>query len=124
MTLPTAEKIAELYHQGLHDIPSLILPPFPNADLDHFDTFQNYEMEVRENRDALRDFLTEEGIGTLIQWGGKALHQLKGLGFDKTNLPRTDLLFQRAIMLPLNQYLTETEAEYVIRKIREFFDVL
>jgi len=116
-------KIAKLYHEGLSDIHSLLLPAAPEEEPDHFDTYQNFEVEVTESRDELREFLANEGVGTIVQWGGKALHQMKELGFKEKNLPRTDLLFQRAIMLPMNQYLSEIEAEYVIYKIREFYDV-
>lgn len=116
-------QIAKLYHQGLNDIPSLILPEAPDKDPEHFDTYQNFEMEVIEKRDKLREFLAKEGVGTIIQWGGKALHQIKELNFREINLPRTNLLFQRAIMLPMNQYLTDIEVEYVIGKVREFCNV-
>jgi hypothetical protein len=33
------------------------------------------------NRDELKEYLSSKGIGTLIQWGGKAVHEFKDLGF-------------------------------------------
>ena len=47
----------------------------------HFDVYQNYEIEA-DQRDRLREFLTARGIGTLLPWGGKAVHQWEALGFE------------------------------------------
>ncbi len=54
-------------------------PPAPDADATHFDVYQNYEIEA-ERRDDLREFLAAHGIGTLLPWGGKAVHQWEALG--------------------------------------------
>ena len=63
-------EIASIYDQGLSQINQLILPPPPDNG-DHFDVYQNYEIQA-EDRDNLKQFLSEHGIGTLIQWGGMA----------------------------------------------------
>ena len=96
----------------------LTLPPAPGADPDHYDTFQNYELEA-ERRDALRQFLSGHGIGTLIQWGGKAVHQFSALGF-RQRLPRTERLFERCLMLPMNVTLSDEDVAYVCDRVREF----
>jgi dTDP-4-amino-4,6-dideoxygalactose transaminase len=110
--------LAQLYNERLRDLPQLRLPPAPGSEPDHFDVFQNYEIET-EGRDALREHLKQQGVGTLIQWGGKAVHQFKALAFD-VSLPRTDDLFRRCLMLPLNMMVTDEDAEYVCARIREF----
>ncbi len=81
-------EIAAEYRRRLGDLPQLRLPPGPDNDPDHFDVFQNYEIEA-DRRDDSRDFLKQHGVGTLIQWGGKAVHQFPRLGFTQ-RLPRTD----------------------------------
>lgn len=111
--------IAELYQRELGDLPQLHLPPAPGSEPDHFDVFQNYEIEAAR-RDDLREFLKGAGIGTLLQWGGKAVHQFAGLGLTG-HLPRTELLFHRCLMLPMNMMVTEEDARYVSEKIREFY---
>lgn len=111
--------IATLYQQKLGQCPHLKLPPAPGAEADHFDIFQNYEIEA-ENRNALREHLKVRGVGTLIQWGGKAVHQLAKLGFTQ-RLPRTDVLFQRLMMLPMNMSLTDDDVHYVANTILEFY---
>lgn len=111
--------IAAMYQEQLGDVAEILLPPAPDSEPDHFDVFQNYEIEA-DRRDALRVHLKERGIGTLIQWGGKAAHQFKALGMNAT-LPRTELLFERCLMLPLNLTLTHDDVGYVSQAIRDFY---
>ncbi len=111
--------IAGLYRQRLGDLTQLLLPPGPDGDPDHFDVFQNYEIEA-EKRDALRAYLKDLGIGTLIQWGGKAVHQFTGLGFAN-RLPFTERMFTRCLMLPLNRSMTDDDVDYVCEAIRRFY---
>jgi dTDP-4-amino-4,6-dideoxygalactose transaminase len=111
-------QVASLYQQRLGDLEELRLPPAPDSDPDHFDIYQNYEIES-EQRDALKQFLAERRIGTLIQWGGKAVHQWQGLGFIQI-LPFTERLIARMLMLPMNTSLTDDDVDYVCDSIRAF----
>lgn len=112
-------KMASLYQQLLGDVKELVLPPAPDSEPDHFDVFQNYEIEA-ERRDELKSYLKEHGVGTLIQWGGKAVHQFKKLGFH-VSLPYTEKMFTRCLMLPMNRSLTEDDVVYVSEVIRQFY---
>lgn len=111
--------LAATYQRELGGLRKLLLPPAPDASPDHFDVYQNYEIEA-ERRDELKEHLKQAGIGTLLQWGGKAVHQFKGLGLSGS-LPRTELLFSRCIMLPMNMMVTEDDARYIAARIREFY---
>lgn len=111
--------LATLYQSLLEDIAELTLPPAPDSDPDHFDTFQNYEIEA-ERRDALQSYLREAGIGTLQQWGGKAVHQFQELGLA-AELPYTDQLFLRLLMLPMNPMVTDEDVMYICETIRRFY---
>ena len=111
--------IARLYRERLGEVEELVLPPGPVSDSDHFDVYQNYEIEA-ERRDELKAYLAEYGVGTLIQWGGKAVHQFKKLGFTQ-NLPFTERLFERMLMLPMNMSLTDDDMEYVCDCINDFY---
>jgi dTDP-4-amino-4,6-dideoxygalactose transaminase len=73
-----------------------------------------------DRRDDLKEYLKKNAIGTLIQWGGQAVHRLKALGFTQ-NLPQTDLLFQRMLMMPMNMALSDEDLEYVCDTIRTFY---
>jgi dTDP-4-amino-4,6-dideoxygalactose transaminase len=112
-------QIASMYTERLNDVGEMVLPPAPDSDPDHFDIYQNYEIEG-ERRDELKVYLKERGVGTLIQWGGQAVHHLQALGFTQ-QLPYTDHLFTRLLMLPLNMSLSDDDLDYVCGCIREFY---
>ena len=111
--------LAARYQKGLQGIAELTLPPAPDASPDHFDIYQNYEIEA-DRRDELRAHLETNGVKTIIQWGGKAVHQFTNLGFNY-QLPRTERLFTRCFLLPLNTALTDAEVDYICAQIRAFY---
>jgi dTDP-4-amino-4,6-dideoxygalactose transaminase len=113
-------EIAAMYQEELGCLKQLHLPPAPNADSNHFDVYQNYEIEA-DKRDALQLYLKENGIGTLQQWSGRAVHQHEELGFDHVKLPITDKMTSRYLMIPMNMSLTNDDIKYVSVKIRQFF---
>ncbi len=111
--------LARAYRAVLNGVAEVVLPPGPNDDPDHFDVFQNYEIEA-ERRDHLRDYLRAQGIGTLLPWGGKAVHQFEALGLNRS-LPATEKLFSRVLMLPMHPWLTMEDVECVGQTIRSFY---
>lgn len=113
-------EIASIYHQYLGDISEVVLPPAPMEEDAHFDVFQNYEMEA-ENRDGLRSYLTECGIETLLPWGGKAVHQFPLLNLSDIQLPRTEAILAKALMLPLHCELSDAQVRYVADCVRGFY---
>jgi dTDP-4-amino-4,6-dideoxygalactose transaminase len=62
-------------------------------------------------------------VGTLIQWGGKAVHQFPGLGF-RQKLPVTERLFEKLLMLPMNTSLSDADVDYVCDVIVEFYSAV
>jgi dTDP-4-amino-4,6-dideoxygalactose transaminase len=113
-------EIAALYDNGLKDIRYLTLPPSPHSDNDHYDIYQNYEIQA-ESRDELRDYLGLRGIGTIIQWGGEAVHQCRNLGFENINLPIVEKMTSRFLMLPMNTSLMDEDIKYICNCITEFY---
>jgi len=111
--------IARLYDSLLSDLAEVVLPPGPDQGGDHFDVFQNYEIEA-DRRDELRSYLSDKGIGTIMQWGGTPVHQFKGLGFT-VSLPKTERFFERCLMLPMNMMVTDDEVRYIAATIRGFY---
>jgi dTDP-4-amino-4,6-dideoxygalactose transaminase len=112
-------EIARRYRERLEDVEDFVIPPGPDNDPDHFDVYQNYEVESG-NRDALRKHLEADGIRTIIQWAGKPVHHFEGLDLPKADLPRTDRLFTRCFLLPMNTSLTNDEVDYICDSIRKF----
>lgn len=111
--------IATQYESLLSDLSKLVLPPAPDADADHFDVYQNYEIEA-DRRDELKAYLADKGVGTILQWGGTPVHLFGKLGFDVT-LPHTERFFERCLMLPMNMMVTDDEVNYIAAAIRTFY---
>ncbi|WGF87867.1 DegT/DnrJ/EryC1/StrS family aminotransferase [Marinivivus vitaminiproducens] len=117
-TIARRRDIAGRYDRAFREIEGMVLPPAPDSDPRRFDTFQNYEL-CAVQRDALRAHLGKRGIGTMVQWGGRAVHQIAALG-HACSLPRTERFFEYCLMLPMNQYLTDAQVDHVIGAVREF----
>jgi len=111
--------LAGIYNERLSDLGELQLPPSPDADGRHFDIYQNYEIEA-EDRDALREHLSTNGVGTILQWGGKVLHEFPALGM-RGDLPNTDAMVTKFVMLPMNTSLAEDDVHYVCDSIERFY---
>lgn len=112
--------IARLYEAGLREVKELVLPPSPDQGGPHHDIYQNYEIEA-ERRDALKLHLEKDGIRTIVQFGGKAVHQFDGLGFKDVKLPYTERLYTRLLLLPMNTTLTDEDAAYIVDSIKRFY---
>ena len=111
-------RIAKTYQKLLKNNSFISTPPEP-SNYPHFDVFQNYEIQAH-NRDKLINYLKSKGISTLVQWSGKAIHNFTKLGF-KAKLPATDKIFKKILLLPMNQYVSIREAEYVAKAIKNFY---
>jgi dTDP-4-amino-4,6-dideoxygalactose transaminase len=118
-TLARRRQIARTYHAAFSELPDFGRPPGPDEAGEHFDIFQNYEVDVGD-REGLRQHLQDGGVGTIIQWGGVAIHQFRGLGFTQ-KLPRTDRFFERCFLLPMNQYLSDKDVLRVCTVVRDYY---
>jgi len=112
-------EVAQMYQDRLGQLDELKLPPAPNSDKDHFDVYQNYELQA-DRRDELKLYLGDNGIGSLIQWGGSAVHQFTQLGFNQ-KLPNTERFFERCIMLPMNVFISDDDVDYISETITQFY---
>ena len=111
--------IAAHYEARLGDLPELALPPAPDADPRHFDSYQNYEVES-ERRDELRAWLEQNGVRTIVQWAGTPVHRFDALGFGDVRLPATELFFERCLLLPMNTTLSDADVDTICDLIRAF----
>ncbi len=111
--------IAQLYNELLKDNDQIELPPAPNNNSDHFDVYQNYEIRAN-NRDELVKFLYDRGVGTLLQWSGKAIHHHKNLGFS-SNLDIADKYFKKILMIPMNMFISDNDVYYIAEEINNFY---
>jgi dTDP-4-amino-4,6-dideoxygalactose transaminase len=111
--------LARAYRTMLASVAEVVLPPGPADDPDHFDVYQNYEIEA-DRRDELRAYLRAQGVGTIVPWGGRAVHQWEALGLARS-LPATERLFERLLLLPLHPWLTPADVDLVGTSIRRFY---
>jgi dTDP-4-amino-4,6-dideoxygalactose transaminase len=118
-TLARRREIAARYDAAFRDLDGLELPPAPDSEPGRFDIFQNYEV-CCDRRDELRAHLLSRGVGTIVQWGGVALHQFRNLGFDQ-HLPRADRWAARSLLLPMNHLLSDDQVDRTVAAVSEFF---
>lgn len=111
-------EIAAAYNDKLKGVPGLVLPPAPDADPDHFDIYQNYEVES-DQREALRAHLDASGVKTIIPWGGKTIHQFRDLKLND-DVPATEALTSRFFLLPMNTSLSNEDVAYVCEQVLRF----
>ena len=111
-------ELANLYHQGLSDLPELKLPPPPESDGLYFDVYQNYVVWSKE-RDKLVAHLRESGIEILISWP-KPMHHQKALGLGHFHLPITERVSTEVLSLPMNTEISNEQVEFVIETIHKF----
>ena len=112
-------EIARIYNSKLGAISNILLPPGPDDSEDHFDIFQNYEIEV-DRRDELRNFLLSKGVRTIVQWGGRCIHQFSALGLN-TDVPYTESMTKRFMLLPMNTSLEDEDVHYICETIISFY---
>jgi dTDP-4-amino-4,6-dideoxygalactose transaminase len=112
--------ISDLYSTSLKDLSAVVLPPAVDSSEENFDIYQNYEIEA-DRRDALKEYLANNGVGTLVQWGGKAVHEFKDLGFTQS-LPFTEKIMRNSLMLPLNMTVTDDEVKYICDCVKGFYN--
>ena len=119
LVIKRRREIADIYNTELKQLEELQLPPAPVENAENFDVYQNYELQAN-NRDQLKQELSDKGIGTIIQWGGKAVHQWEVLGFN-VKLPKTEKFFERCLMLPINMFVSDEDVHYVCEAIKNFY---
>jgi dTDP-4-amino-4,6-dideoxygalactose transaminase len=110
-------EIARLYTKGLEGIENLRLPHFPGDE--YFDSYQNYVIRT-EQRNALRQYLKDQGVETLVHWS-KPMWEHKDLGLEDAGLPETECICKEVISLPMSAETTPEHVEITVGCIRDFF---
>jgi dTDP-4-amino-4,6-dideoxygalactose transaminase len=108
----------ELYTKLIKQGPIFIPPEKPQE-------HNSYVMFITQadNRDKLKDYLSEHGIESLVYYG-TALHLQKSaskLGYKKGDFPVAEHQCDRVLALPHHQHLTEEQIAYVAEKVNKFY---
>jgi dTDP-4-amino-4,6-dideoxygalactose transaminase len=109
--------VAECYRKGLEGVGDLRLPHFEGED--YFDVFQNYVIRT-ERRDALKAWLGEQAVETIVSWPKPVWHHL-GLRLGEWNMPRTEAICREVISLPMSAETSDEDVAITVEAIRNFF---
>ena len=109
---------AARYRAGLQGIGDLKLPHFDETL--NFDSYQNYVVRT-SRRDALRSFLRDRGVETLVHWA-KPMWRHEALGLPDPQLARTERICREVISLPMSAETTEQDVDTTVEVVREFFN--
>jgi dTDP-4-amino-4,6-dideoxygalactose transaminase len=108
----------------LNENNSVVLPhrQYFNFDVTEFHTFHQYSILVK-NRDKLRQFLTDNEIGTDIYYPVPLHRQecFRELNFKDSDFPVTNRICNEIISLPIYPELPMIDLILVVDKITEFF---
>lgn len=110
---------ARLYHELLSGVREVTCP-FVRPDTEH--TFHIFAIRV-ERRDALKEFLGQKGIQTIIHYP-KSLPNLpayRRLGHTPHDFPVASRLEQELLSLPIYPELREDEIHYIAGNIKAFY---
>ena len=109
---------ARRYVESLN-LDEIFIPPEKEVE---FNTYHTFVIQA-ENRDALYEFLLNRGVETAIHYPVPIHLQpaAKSLGYEKGDFPVTERQAKSILTLPINQFVSEQDANYVIKLIKEFY---
>ncbi len=109
---------ARMYDQALANLPIELPKRIPDA----YHVFHLYVIRVRK-RDALRKYLDECGVSTLVHYPTPIHLQgaYRSLGFTEGSFPNAERAAREIISLPLYPSISEEDVLYVSRCIRDFY---
>ena len=95
----------------------------PYRDANNKHVFHQYTLLLHDiNRDALHQFLADNGVPSMIYYPVPAHRQkmFDAFGGSNFNLPETDWLTERVISLPIHTELDEEQQAFIVSKVLAF----
>jgi len=113
------QEIAEIYRSLLQGIEKLKIP---NIDKNASHVFHLYVI-LAEDRDQLKNYLTENGIGTAIHYPNilPLLDCYKHLNYSESDFSVGYINSRKILSLPMFPELSNDEIKFVCEKIKEFY---
>jgi len=115
-------RLAKLYTQLLAKIPQIKTPKEMSY---AYHVYHLYVIRTKK-RDKLQEYLSKQGIGTLIHYPVPVHLQkpYRQQGYKKGDFPTAEKIAKEVISLPLFPELEEKEVRFVCQKIADFFSNL
>jgi len=107
-----------LYNELLAELPIMI----PHIEQHNFSIYNQYVIRTGD-RDRLRSFLKDKGVGTEIYYP-LPLHMQKcyeHLGYRQGDFPEAEKAAADSLAIPIYPELTQEQQRYVVSQIRAFF---
>ncbi len=117
----TARRKAADYYDAAFAGNKKIETPYRDANNKH--VFHQYTLLLHDiNRDALHQFLADNGVPSMIYYPVPAHRQkmFDAFGGSNFNLPETDWLTERVISLPIHTELDEEQQAFIVSKVLAF----
>ena len=110
--------LAQQYLTGIRH-PDVALPPIDQVEQDVWHLF----VIRHPQRDALRTYLHQQGIGTDVHYPIPPHHQRAYSSYAHLSFPISEQLHREVLSLPLNPALTDEQIKYIIRMINQFSEI-
>ncbi len=110
---------AELYDSGLNNIPGISVPARFKSSTH---VFHQYTIKVENRRDALKDYLNENGIPSMIYYP-VPLHlsdAYKIYGYKTGDFPVSEQIAHQVLSLPMHTELESDQIEFICNSIKTF----
>lgn len=109
------QDIAHFYYENIHN-PLITLP----TELSDDDNVYHIFPILCQHRDELQQYLADNGIGTIIHYPIPPHKQQCYKQWNNLSLPITERIANEELSIPLNQTMTDNEAEYVVKTLNSF----
>lgn len=121
MEIDAVNRVAECYNDKLRGIVEI-----PLSKEGYRSSWAQYTIKLHDKnqRDALQKKLKENAIPSMIYYA-KPLHMQKAFENEETivELENTENLCETVLSLPMHPYLDVLDIDFVIKEVKEFFDV-
>jgi len=115
-------KNAEFFDKEFRKIPEIIVPKRnPNIK----QVYHIYVIRVRDakSRDELQQFLVQHGIDAKVHYPIPMHLQpcAKQFGYKRGDFPVAEMICDSILSLPVHEFITKEQQEFVVKKIKEFY---
>lgn len=110
---------ANYLDKGLMSLDQIIIP---TREKDIKQVYHLYSIRC-ENRDELKKYLIENGVDAKVHYPIPMHLQPAAnyLGYHKGAFPKTELICQQTLSLPVHEFITKEDLDYMINLIKEFY---